>query len=66
MGEVHLAQHVDAEVPVALKLAKAELAKTPGGAASFIQEIKTWSTLVHPNIARVYASGFHEDRKSVV
>lgn len=66
MGEVHLAQHVDAEVPVALKLAKAQLASTPAGAASFIQEIKTWSMLVHPNIARVYASGFHDGQPFLV
>jgi serine/threonine protein kinase len=66
MGEVHLAQHVDAQVPVALKLPKVELSKLPGGAAAFIHEINTVSALVHANIARVQTSGFHEGQPFLV
>ena len=63
---MHLAKHVDAEVPVAIKLARSELASQPGGATLFVQEINTWSSLVHPNVARVYTSGFHDGQPFLV
>ncbi|HUE04971.1 MAG TPA: protein kinase [Bryobacteraceae bacterium] len=57
MGEVYLAQDVNLERPVALKILPPELAHDADRMRRFIQEAKTASALSHPNVARVFEIG---------
>lgn len=66
MGQVFLAQHVDSEDLVALKLPRVELLEQPGGHALFRQQAKLESALRHPNIVHVQGTGTHCGQPFVV
>src|ERR1700722_19186060 len=57
MGEVYLAQDLNLERPVALKILPPEVAHDPDRMRRFIQEAKTASALSHPNVAHVFEIG---------
>jgi two-component system LytT family response regulator len=57
MGEVYLAQDLNLERPVALKILPPEVARDPDRMRRFIQEAKTASALSHPNVAHVFEIG---------
>jgi two-component system LytT family response regulator len=57
MGEVYLAQDLNLERPVALKILPAEVAHDADRMRRFVQEAKTASALSHPNVARVFEIG---------
>jgi len=61
MGEVYIAKHVHQENLVALKVARPAVLESTGGAAIFLREIRTASSLAHPNIVRIYTSGTAAD-----
>ena len=54
MGEVYLAQDVELERILALKILPAEFASDPGRMRRFIQEARAASGLNHPNILTIY------------
>jgi two-component system LytT family response regulator len=57
MGEVYLAQDLNLERPVALKILPPEMARDADRMRRFVQEAKTASALSHPNVARVFEIG---------
>ncbi len=57
MGEVYLAQDLNLERPVALKILPPEVAHDADRMRRFVQEAKTASALSHPNVARVFEIG---------
>src|SRR5260370_36815821 len=57
MGEVYLAEDLNLERPVALKILPPEVAHDPDRMRRFVQEAKTASALSHPNVARVFEIG---------
>ena len=57
MGEVYLAQDLNLDRPVALKILPPEVAHDPERMRRFIQEAKTASALSHPNVAHVFEIG---------
>jgi len=57
MGEVYLAEDLNLERPVALKILPPDLAHDPDRMRRFVQEAKTASALSHPNVARVFEIG---------
>jgi len=57
MGEVYLAEDLNLERPVALKILPPEMAHDSGHMRRFVQEAKTASALSHPNVARVFEIG---------
>jgi two-component system LytT family response regulator len=57
MGEVYLAQDLNLERPVALKILPPEMAHDADRMRRFVQEAKTASALSHPNVARVFEIG---------
>jgi len=57
MGEVYLAEDLNLERPVALKILPAEVAHDADRMRRFVQEAKTASALSHPNVARVFEIG---------
>src|SRR5579864_5643190 len=57
MGEVYLAQDLNLERPVALKILPPEVAQDPDRMRRFVQEAKTASALSHPNVAHVFEIG---------
>src|SRR5271155_4116990 len=57
MGEVYLAQDLNLDRPVALKILPPEVAHDPDRMRRFIQEAKTASALSHPNVAHVFEIG---------
>src|SRR5438067_3695103 len=54
MGEIYLAQDVELERILALKILPAEFASDPGRMRRFIQEARAASGLNHPNILTIY------------
>ena len=57
MGEVYLAEDLNLERPVALKILPPEVAQDADRMRRFVQEAKTASALSHPNVARVFEIG---------
>jgi two-component system LytT family response regulator len=57
MGQVYLAEDLNLERPVALKILPPEVAHDPDRMRRFVQEAKTASALSHPNVARVFEIG---------
>jgi two-component system LytT family response regulator len=57
MGEVYLAQDMNLERPVALKILPQEVAHDADRMRRFVQEAKMASALSHPNVARVFEIG---------
>jgi serine/threonine protein kinase len=57
MGEVYLAQDVNLDRPVALKILPPEVARDADRMRRFFQEAKTASALSHPNVAHVFEIG---------
>jgi len=57
MGEVYLAQDVNLERPVALKILPPDVAHDADRMRRFVQEAKTASVLSHPNVAHVFEIG---------
>ncbi|HXM44901.1 MAG TPA: protein kinase [Bryobacteraceae bacterium] len=57
MGEVYLAQDLNLDRPVALKILPPEVAHDADRMRRFVQEAKTASALSHPNVARVFEIG---------
>ncbi|MFN7992884.1 MAG: protein kinase [Bryobacteraceae bacterium] len=57
MGEVYLAQDLNLDRPVALKVLFPEVAHDPDRMRRFVQEAKTASVLSHPNVAHVFEIG---------
>ena len=57
MGEVYLAEDLNLERPVALKILLSEMAHDTDRMRRFVQEAKTASALSHPNVARVFEIG---------
>jgi len=57
MGEVYLAQDLNLDRPVALKILPPEVAHDPERMRRFIQEARTASALSHPNVAHVFEIG---------
>ena len=57
MGEVYLAEDLNLERPVALKILPPEVAHDADRMRRFVQEAKTASALSHPNVARVFEIG---------
>src|SRR2546423_15453848 len=54
MGEIYLAQDVELERILALKILPAEFASDPSRMRRFIQEARAASGLNHPNILTIY------------
>src|SRR5262249_25951009 len=65
MGEVYLADDVELERPVALKLLRAEVADDEDRVRRFLQEAKAASALNHPNILTVYEIGRTENSRFI-
>ena len=57
MGEVYLAQDINLERKVALKILPSEVASNQDRMRRFVQEAKAAASLNHPNIAHVYEIG---------
>jgi two-component system LytT family response regulator len=57
MGEVYLAQDLNLERPVALKILPPEVAQDADRMRRFVQEAKLASALSHPNVAHVFEIG---------
>jgi len=57
MGEVYLAQDLNLERPVALKILPPEVARDTDRMRRFVQEAKLASALSHPNVAHVFEIG---------
>jgi two-component system LytT family response regulator len=57
MGEVYLAQDVNLDRPVALKILPPEVAHDADRMRRFVQEAKMASALSHPNVAHVFEIG---------
>ena len=57
MGEVYLAEDLNLDRPVALKILPPEVAQDPDRMRRFVQEAKTASALSHPNVAHVFEIG---------
>jgi serine/threonine protein kinase len=57
MGEVYLAEDLNLERPVALKILPSEVCRDADRMRRFVQEAKTASALSHPNVARVFEIG---------
>ena len=57
MGEVYLAEDLNLERPVALKILPSAMAHDTDRMRRFVQEAKTASALSHPNVARVFEIG---------
>jgi len=61
MGKVYIAKHRQHSDLVAVKVAKPEVLELAGGAAAFLEEIRTASRLDHHHIVRTYTSGTGSD-----
>ncbi len=63
MGDVYLAEDLELERRVALKILPAAFAAEPGRLQRFVREAKAASALNHPNVATIYeireADGVH-------
>src|SRR4030095_6305450 len=57
MGEVYLAQDIELNRKVALKILPPEVAANRDRMERFNREAKAWAALNHPNIAHVYEIG---------
>jgi serine/threonine protein kinase len=62
MGEVYLAQDLELDRPVALKVLPAEFCSNVERVARFKQEARAASALNHPNIITIYEIGEADDR----
>jgi serine/threonine-protein kinase len=65
MGEVYLAEDVDLERKVALKLLRAEVADDEDRVRRFVQEAKAASALNHPNILTVHEIGNFQNSRFI-
>src|SRR5678815_1542848 len=65
MGEVYLAQDVELDRQVALKVLLAEVADNEDRVRRFIQEAKAASALNHPNILTVYEIGTYDNTRFI-
>jgi predicted Ser/Thr protein kinase len=61
MGRVYLARHTEEGRPAAVKVLAAELAKDAGFLHRFQREIEALQTLDHPNIVKLYESGYENE-----
>jgi serine/threonine protein kinase len=66
MTSVYMAKHEQQDGFVALKLPKREIIERAGGAAAFLREIRTATSLEHPNIVLTRTSGTHEGQPFLV
>ncbi len=66
MGEVYLAQDIELERTVAVKLLPTALASDQQRMSRFIQEAKAASALNHPNILTIYEIGRHDTTRFIV
>lgn len=60
MGEVYLAQDLELDRKVALKILPSELAASRDRMRRFVQEAKAAAALNHPNVAHIYEIGEHD------
>jgi serine/threonine protein kinase/Tol biopolymer transport system component len=60
MGEVYLAQDIELDRKVAVKILPAELAVNQDRMRRFVQEAKAAAALNHPNVAHIYEIGEQE------
>jgi serine/threonine protein kinase len=60
MGEVYLAEDIELDRQVALKVLLPEVAENEDRLRRFVQEAKAASVLNHPNIVTVYEIGNYE------
>jgi serine/threonine protein kinase len=65
MGEVYLAEDIDLERQVALKLLRAEVADDEDRIRRFVQEAKAASALNHPNILTVHEIGTFQNSRFI-
>ncbi len=65
MGEVYLAQDIELDRQVALKVLLAEVADDEDRVRRFVQEAKAASALNHPNILTVYEIGSFENSRFI-
>ncbi len=65
MGEVYLAEDIELERQVALKVLLAEIAMDEDRVRRFVQEAKAASALNHPNILTVYEIGSFENSRFI-
>ena len=65
MGEVYLAQDIELDRQVALKVLLPEVADNEDRVRRFVQEAKAASALNHPNILTVYEIGYFENSRFI-
>lgn len=61
MGVVYKVRHRGADSVLAMKILREELASDPINVKRFQQELKTTSSLTHPNVVPIYDSGLADD-----
>ena len=66
MGQVYLAQDIELDRQVALKVLLPEVADNENRVRRFVQEAKAASALNHPNILTVYEIGTFENSRFIV
>src|SRR5262245_12574765 len=60
MGSVWLAQHVNLDSLVAVKLMGKQVAATPAGTERFLREARTAASLRSPHVVQILDYGVHE------
>ncbi|MDX6766727.1 MAG: serine/threonine-protein kinase [Candidatus Methylacidiphilales bacterium] len=66
MGVVYLAQDLNLNRVVAIKVLKRELSEDRKFIANFLREVEITASLTHPNIVQVFAFGEHEGQYYLV
>ncbi len=66
MGTVYLAEELDLERKVAIKMISPKLSEAKLAMGRFEREARVMATVEHPHIVRVYAMGHSEDRTFLV
>lgn len=59
-GDVHEAEEASTGQPAALKILHAQFVTSPEMLARFDREVRVLERLQHPNVAKIYATGFDE------